>query len=372
MNAINIAKVIVNKRVEKGITQDELADFIGVSKSAVSKWETEQSYPDIVLLPRLAAYFNVTLDELMGYEPQMTSEDISNLYKELAEEFAVRPFDEVVNRCREIVKKYFSCFPLVFRIGVLYLNYGLTSKDNKQKITTITEAIKLFIRVKEQSNDVHLKQAALYAEVTSLMILNNVNQVLDLLKDVNDSPSYKVILSQAYFMTGKVKEAKMELQESIYINIMKLFEAIPLYLIISIDDDYHFEMICKRAMDLINTFNLKKLVPTSIMPFYLAAAKGYVTNKNPEKSLDILEKYTEIVTSDIYPLKMVKGDDFFNLIESSAEKVPFGLTEMPRDEKSIRQSMADAVIEEPAFSALSMEPRFNKLTKILLNNIEGK
>ena len=65
MKEINIAKVLVKKRKEKGITQDQLANYIGVSKASVSKWETEQSYPDVTFLPQLAAYFNISIDELM-------------------------------------------------------------------------------------------------------------------------------------------------------------------------------------------------------------------------------------------------------------------------------------------------------------------
>ena len=42
-----------------------------VTKASVSKWETGQSYPDILLLPKLATFFNVTVDELIGYEPQL-------------------------------------------------------------------------------------------------------------------------------------------------------------------------------------------------------------------------------------------------------------------------------------------------------------
>ena len=51
MNELNIAKTLVLKRKEKGITQEELAAYIGVSKASVSKWETGQSYPDITFLP---------------------------------------------------------------------------------------------------------------------------------------------------------------------------------------------------------------------------------------------------------------------------------------------------------------------------------
>ena len=76
MREINIAKVITSKRREKGLTQEELASYMGVSKASVSKWETGQSYPDIVFLPQLATFFNISMDQLMDYEPQMCKEDI--------------------------------------------------------------------------------------------------------------------------------------------------------------------------------------------------------------------------------------------------------------------------------------------------------
>ncbi len=47
MKEINIAKMLVTKRREKGITQDEIASYIGVSKASVSKWETGQVIPTL-------------------------------------------------------------------------------------------------------------------------------------------------------------------------------------------------------------------------------------------------------------------------------------------------------------------------------------
>ena len=47
MKEINIHKIIADKRKEKGITQEELAAYIGITKASVSKWETGQSYPAV-------------------------------------------------------------------------------------------------------------------------------------------------------------------------------------------------------------------------------------------------------------------------------------------------------------------------------------
>lgn len=67
---MNIADRIQHLRKAKGISQEELADKIGVSRQAVSKWESEQSSPDIEKIVLLSEYFDVTTDYLLkGIEP---------------------------------------------------------------------------------------------------------------------------------------------------------------------------------------------------------------------------------------------------------------------------------------------------------------
>ena len=54
-------------RKNKGMTQEELAEVLLVSSQAVSKWETHVSIPDVELLPVIARYFGITMDELFNY-----------------------------------------------------------------------------------------------------------------------------------------------------------------------------------------------------------------------------------------------------------------------------------------------------------------
>jgi TPR repeat protein/DNA-binding XRE family transcriptional regulator len=63
---LTIGDNIKRLRTEKNLTQKEVANAAGVSTRAVSKWECGKAYPDITLLPTLAAYFGVTADELLG------------------------------------------------------------------------------------------------------------------------------------------------------------------------------------------------------------------------------------------------------------------------------------------------------------------
>ena len=57
--------MIAAMRKERGMTQLELAEKMGVTDKAVSKWERDLSFPDVNSLPRLAEIFNVTVDEMM-------------------------------------------------------------------------------------------------------------------------------------------------------------------------------------------------------------------------------------------------------------------------------------------------------------------
>ncbi|WP_342574872.1 methyltransferase domain-containing protein [Paenibacillus sp. FSL M8-0142] len=65
-----LARNIAIYRKEKGLTQEELAQILGLSFQAVSKWENAQSMPDIALLPELSRTLEVSIDKLLGYTAQ--------------------------------------------------------------------------------------------------------------------------------------------------------------------------------------------------------------------------------------------------------------------------------------------------------------
>lgn len=67
MNTVKLA--IAELRKNKGVTQSELADFLGVSFQSISKWENGITMPDILLLPKISDYFKVSVDEILGLKP---------------------------------------------------------------------------------------------------------------------------------------------------------------------------------------------------------------------------------------------------------------------------------------------------------------
>ena len=129
MHQINLADSIIRLRREKKITQEQLADFVGVTKAAVSKWENQQSMPDLLLLPQLAVFFNVTVDELIGFDPQLSKEQIQKIYQDLATEFASCSFDDTFEHCKENIRRHYSCFPFLMQISLLLLNHLTLATD---------------------------------------------------------------------------------------------------------------------------------------------------------------------------------------------------------------------------------------------------
>jgi transcriptional regulator with XRE-family HTH domain len=367
MKEINIGKVLVNKRKEKGITQDELANYIGVSKASVSKWETGQSYPDVTFLPQLAAYFNISIDDLMNYKPQMTKEDIRKLYHKLSADFVSKPFVEVMDHCRTIIKKYYACFPLLQQIGMLFLNHGMLAGDAEKREALIGEAKELFVRVTRESENVELAKQALYAESSCCMALGDANAALELLEGISAPSLYtETLLIAAHQMTGQTEKAKTALQAAIYQHIVALCGLFPSYFALYQNDSKRYEEGLRRVSAIADAFAIKRLHPGVLANLYISAAQGYAAQGNKDNALDMLQQYTELVTGNIYPLRL-QGDDFFNLLDNWLNELDLG-TAPPRDEKTIKKSMADTVISNPAFSALTAEPRFQRIAEKLENN----
>ncbi|MCR5321924.1 MAG: helix-turn-helix domain-containing protein [Lachnospiraceae bacterium] len=76
---INLGSTIKRLRAEHAVTQEELAGYLGISFQAVSKWETGTTLPDITLLPKLAAFFGIKIDELFSVDHEDELERIDSM-----------------------------------------------------------------------------------------------------------------------------------------------------------------------------------------------------------------------------------------------------------------------------------------------------
>ncbi|MCM1054093.1 MAG: helix-turn-helix domain-containing protein [Bacteroides sp.] len=90
MSNLTLGQKIGYLRKVRKLTQEELAEKLGVSPQAVSKWENDISCPDIMLLPEIAKLFNVTVDSLLGCEPEKTVQLVPQEQRRKLEDLILR------------------------------------------------------------------------------------------------------------------------------------------------------------------------------------------------------------------------------------------------------------------------------------------
>ena len=69
---MSLGNSLFNARKKKGISQEQAADKLGVSRQTISKWETDETLPDILQTKKLAVLYGVTLDELVDYDADVS------------------------------------------------------------------------------------------------------------------------------------------------------------------------------------------------------------------------------------------------------------------------------------------------------------
>ncbi|MCL2774785.1 MAG: helix-turn-helix domain-containing protein [Oscillospiraceae bacterium] len=93
-------------RKDKDLTQEQIADIFHVSPQSVSRWETGANYPDIELLPHLAIYFKVTLDELLGMKEILKEEKANEYVRDIQNLLNSGKVQKALDTARKAMKEY--------------------------------------------------------------------------------------------------------------------------------------------------------------------------------------------------------------------------------------------------------------------------
>ena len=220
MNAtVNIGRTIARERRHKGITQEELAAHLGVSKAAVSKWELAQSLPDVSLLPRIAAYFSLTLDELFDWHDELTEAESTALY---AEVYALGEKDlhAAHDRLHALAAEHYSDANLLLMLASLLTVWAVgmatpfapagEKDDAPDAVTLIDEALALIDRVLEVATDPATLYLAQQQKATTLFQAGRYDEAATLLEPLarrQDAGAPTMLLASAYRRLDRNDEA---------------------------------------------------------------------------------------------------------------------------------------------------------------------
>lgn len=141
MSDLKIPEVILRERRKKNMTQEELAASLGVSPQAISNWE-RGGYPDITLLPRIANFFGITVDELIGNDEVTREEDIKSFTDRY---WKLTDSREGYAKRMELAKEYYRKYPLEYEImhclGYAIVNNMAQIEENLPLLREIHEKI---------------------------------------------------------------------------------------------------------------------------------------------------------------------------------------------------------------------------------------
>ena len=126
---MKLSEQIKKYRKENNLTQEQFASKLFVSKQAVSKWETNRSYPDINLLPQIAEMLNISIDELIG---KKETENSTNNQEKIIEKKIPK-------------KKIFICSAIVLFIAIFCV-FLISILNSNIKFVIFFSTFKIFQR----------------------------------------------------------------------------------------------------------------------------------------------------------------------------------------------------------------------------------
>ena len=106
---MKINEIIRERRLAKGLTQEQIANYLGVSTPAVNKWEKGTSYPDIVLLPTLARLLDTDLNTLLSFRDNLSEKEVVLFMNKVAETMEKSGFEAGYLLAIETLKEYPTC-----------------------------------------------------------------------------------------------------------------------------------------------------------------------------------------------------------------------------------------------------------------------
>ena len=206
---IRLSENIRKYRKERKLTQEQLAEAMGVSVGAVHKWETGLSTPEISLIVSLANFFDTSVDVLLGYE--MKDNRIEVVEGRLWDCFNARE-QSGLEEAEQALVKYPNSFRIVYASAALYMAFG-EQTENRAWLRRALELLKDCERLLLQNTSPRLNRMVLQGDEALICYkLGETEKTLELLQNSNAGGYYDDLIGLGYVLTKKdTEKAKQHL-----------------------------------------------------------------------------------------------------------------------------------------------------------------
>ncbi len=179
----NLSENIRHLRKERNLTQAQLAESMGVSIGAVSKWELGQSIPEISILISLADFFSVSIDAILGYE--VSNNSLASICKRIKACQINKNFQQGIEEAEKALKRFPNSFEVVYQSAKIYSLLGLETHDQnflERAILLLEKSCSLV----HQNTNLEISELSIQISIAEIYVsMKNESKALDELKKHN-------------------------------------------------------------------------------------------------------------------------------------------------------------------------------------------
>lgn len=353
---LSVGKNIQNKRKSMGLTQDQLATALGVSIAAVSKWETGGAYPDITLLAPIARLLGITVDDLLGFEPRLSENQVMELCEKCAKLFESSDYENAVSFGEKNIQEYPNSELLKLRMGSVFMMHTPCARTEDESNHLLNRA-EVLMREAAESEDIQIREAALHSLSALLMQQQRYEEALKVLDGIHSSgiePNQMKV--SIYYAMGDYEKSKQVAQ---YLLATHTFGCnIALGMLSKIAKKKKIYSLALQmenlSLQLSKMFDRDQIYGQDLIP-YLMIAQCYAEQKQERETLDALGAFlkgAQMPTDH----DAVKASPFFDSIE---------LSETPQSKSYLDHCVREMINENHAFDFLSGNREFQDILAAL-------
>ena len=211
---MKINETILKARKELGLTQEQVADRLGVTASAVYKWEKGSAYPDITMLAPLARLLKMDLNTLLSFHRDLTPKEISAMVQEVIDVIEKQGYDAGFNLAMDKVREYAGCDLLVANMAASMegakMLYSVKDTDKYEgRILELYQGLK-------NSEDERVRNQVNHTLFYHYLNRKQYDEAEEIFRDVKpENPMFLQMQSELYLAQGKNEEAKKGIQQKL-------------------------------------------------------------------------------------------------------------------------------------------------------------
>lgn len=283
---MKISNIIKEQRIMLGLTQEQIANLLGVSAPAVNKWEKGVSYPDITLLPPLARLLKTDLNTLLSFKDDLTDMEIDKIVSEITLTYNKNSYDDAFSKSIELLHEYPTCDKLKLNLA-LALSGGLMlfNIENKayyeDKITKMFEECTL-------SEDRLIKNQAVSLIISNYVNTKQFDKAQELINTLDPFPYNDKVRQQSYLHVakGEYPQAVKILESKLASDVNNIITTLLHLMDIAVKENHEEDALCFAQL----IEKTCKLYETWDYTAYAAYFQLYNSFKKEKELICILEK----------------------------------------------------------------------------------